>query len=64
MSIAVVLHLREDGLERGELVGEAEIVATGQVRRVRGTVELVAFLQALVSGGPPRAAEYTHDAPP
>jgi hypothetical protein len=48
MSLAVVLHLREDGLERGELVGEAEVVATGEVRRVRGTVELVLFLQGLL----------------
>jgi 2-haloacid dehalogenase len=47
MSIAVVLHLREDGLSRGEIIGEVEVVDSGESRRVRGTADLLAFLQRL-----------------
>ena len=47
MSIAVVLHLREDGLWRGEIVGEVEVVDSGESRRVRGTADLLTFLQTL-----------------
>jgi hypothetical protein len=64
MSIAVVLHLREDSLEQGELVGAAEIVATGEVRRVRGTLELVAFLQTLVITRPRPHPERRFEPPP
>jgi 2-haloacid dehalogenase len=47
MSIAVVIHIREDGLARGEIVGDVEVVDSGESRRVRGTADLLTFLQTL-----------------
>ena len=41
MSIAVVIHIREDGLARGEIVGDVEVVDSGESRRVRGTADLL-----------------------
>jgi hypothetical protein len=45
VSIAIVLHLVEDALRAGEVVGDVEIIETGENRRVRSAAELLSFLR-------------------
>jgi hypothetical protein len=50
MTISLVLHLVEEPLARGQLVGEVHLVSTGAVRRFRSADELDAAILELLSG--------------
>lgn len=45
MTVSVVLRLLHTAIVRGELAGEAELVATGEKQVVRDAHELVAFVR-------------------
>lgn len=45
MAVTVVLRLLPGPLRAGELVGEAELVASGVIEAVRSVDEIVAFVR-------------------
>jgi hypothetical protein len=45
MSMSVIFRLVEAALADGELVGEIEVVETGERRRVKGADEIISFLR-------------------
>jgi hypothetical protein len=47
--LTVVLRLLPGPLEDGELVGEAEVIATGQVAYVRGAADIVGLMREAVT---------------
>ena len=47
MTVSVVLRLIPDELRSGKIVGEAEVVATGERQIIRSMAELVALLHDL-----------------
>ncbi|GEM_PF-4967471 len=49
MNVSVLLRLLPEPLARGCLVGEVEVVRTGQRALVRSVEELVAYLQGVAS---------------
>lgn len=50
MVVTLVLRLLPGPLEEGELVGHAEVVATGESVALRGVADLVDLARAAVSG--------------
>ena len=43
-NVSLVLRVRTDSAGRGELIGHAEVVDTGEVVAVHGTAELLALV--------------------
>jgi hypothetical protein len=53
MTLSVLLRLLPGPLAAGQLVGEVEVVRTGDRAKVRNTQELVAYLQQRAQAAPP-----------
>lgn len=51
-TISLVLRVLADPARHGSLVGQAEVVATGEVVAVHGTDELLALLARLAPAAP------------
>jgi hypothetical protein len=53
MNVSVLLRLLPEPLARGHLVGEVEVVRTGERVLVKSTEELVVYLQGVASTAAP-----------